>query len=163
MKTFSFLKQFLFEPRMAFHLFVFFIIGYLFFLEEENAFKNFFIFGPEPELRFIGMSLNTWNKVILVYVAGFMSSLLQGYYQNVMYDFIHSKLWNPAYKERIPITKSWATTIVIAEPLLDWMLSIVQFFITMTMRFQFILPQLIGQLLVDVPYSLMKVNQKKYL
>ncbi len=163
MKTFSFLKRTFFEPRMAFYLFVFFIVGYLFFLEEENAFQNFFAFGPDPDLRFLGMSLNTWNKVILVYAAGFISSLLQGYYQNVMYDFIHSKLWNPAYKERIPITKWWAKTIVIAEPLLDWMLSIIQFFITLTMRFQFILPQLLGQLLVDVPYALMKIDEKKFL
>lgn len=157
------LKHIIFEPRAAFYLFVFFIIGYMFFLDEENAFQNFFAFGPDPSIRFLGMSMNTWNKVWAVYAVGFISSLLQGYYQTVMYDFIHSKLWNPAYKERIPVTKGWAKTIVIAEPLLDWMLGIVQFFITMTMRFQFILPQLLGQLIVDVPYALMKIEEKKFL
>jgi hypothetical protein len=157
------LKRTIFEPRVAFYLFVFFMIGYMFFLDEENAFQNFFAFGPDPSIRFLGMSMNTWNKVWMVYAVGFISSLLQGYYQTVMYDFIHSKLWNPAYKERIPVTKGWAKTIVIAEPLLDWILGIVQFFITMTMRFQFILPQLLGQLIVDVPYALLKIEEKKFL
>ena len=162
MALFSFLKRTFFEPRIAFYMFVFFIVGYMFFLDEENAFQNFFAVGPDPSIRFLGMSLNTWNKVIMVYAVGFISSLLQGYYQTVMYDFIHSKLWNPAYKERILVSKGWAKTIVVAEPLLDWMLGIVQFFITMTMRFQFILPQLLGQIIVDVPYALMKIEEKKF-
>jgi hypothetical protein len=51
---------------------------------------------------------------------------------------------------------------VTVEPLLDWMLSIVQFFITMTMRFQFILPQLLGQIVIDVPYGLMKIEENKF-
>ena len=154
----SILKRVFFEPRMAFSLFVFFMVGYLLFLDEEGAFNNFFGFGPDPSIRFLGMSLDTWNKVLLVYAVGFISSLLQGYYSTVMFDFIHSKLWNPAYQKRIPVSKRWAQTIVTVEPLLDWMLDIMQFFITMTMRVQFILPQLLGQIIVDLPYGLMKIE-----
>ena len=137
-------------------------MGYMLFLDEEGAFKTFFAFGPDPSVRFLGVSMDTWNKVLLVYAVGFISSLLQGYYETVMYDFIHSKLWNPAYRERIPVSKRWAQTIVTVEPLLEWMLSIVQFFITMTMRFQFILPQLLGQIVIDVPYGLMKIEENKF-
>ena len=159
----SILKRAFFEPRMAFCLFVFFMVGYVLFLDEEGAFNNFFGFGPDPSIRFLGMSLDTWHKVLLVYAVGFISSLLQGYYSTVMFDFIHSKLWNPAYRQRILVSKRWAQTIVTVEPLLDWMLDIVQFFITMTMRFQFILPQLLGHLVIDVPYALMKIEEKKFL
>jgi len=158
----SILKRMLFEPRMAFCVFVFFMVGYVLFLDEEGAFNAFFGFGPDPSIQFLGMRLDTWHKVCLVYAVGFISSLLQGYYQTVMYDFIHSKLWNPAYKERIPMSKRWAKTIVTVEPLLDWMLGIVQFFVTMTMRFQFILPQLLGQIVVEIPYALMKIEEKKF-
>jgi hypothetical protein len=158
----SILKRVFFEPRMAFCLFVFFMVGYMLFLDEEGAFNNFFGFGPDPSIRFLGMSLDTWNKVLLVYAVGFISSLLQGYYSTVMFDFIHSKLWNPAYRQRIPVSKRWAQTIVTVEPLLDWMLDIVQFFITMTMRFQFILPQLLGQIIVDLPYGLMKIEENQF-
>ena len=158
----SILKRVFFEPRMAFCLFVFFIVGYMLFLDEEGALNNFFGFGPDPSIKFLGMSLDTWHKVLLVYAVGFITSLLQGYYSTVMFDFIHSKLWNPAYRQRIPVSKLWAQTIVTMEPLLDWMLDIVQFFITMTMRFQFILPQLLGQIIVDLPYGLMKIEENKF-
>ena len=157
-----FLKRTFFEPRMAFCMFVFFMVSYMLFLDEEGAFNDFFGFGPDPSIRFLGMSMDTWSKVVLVYAVGFISSLLQGYYQTVMFDFIHSKMWNPAYKERIPVSKRWAQIIVTVEPLLNWMLDIVQFFVTMTMRFQFIVPQLLGQLVVDLPYGLMKIEEKKF-
>ena len=158
----SILKRIFFEPRMAFCLFVFFMVGYMLFLDEEGAFNNFFGFGPDPSIRFLGMSLDTWHKVLLVYAVGFISSLLQGYYSTVMFDFIHSKLWNPAYRQRILVSKRWAQTIVTVEPLMDWILDIVQFFVTMTMRFQFILPQLLGQIIVDLPYGLMKIEENKF-
>ena len=155
-------KNYLFEPRIAFVIFVAFIIGYLVFLDEEGAFKNFTKFGPEPNTKFLGMKLDTWKKVILVYFVGFLSAILQSYYGTVMFDFIHSKLWNPAYKETIPISKTWASVIVTMEPLLYWFLSIVQFFITLTMQLQFIIPQFIGQLIIDIPYGLMKIGEKKF-
>jgi hypothetical protein len=159
----SFFKNYLFEPRIAFLIFVVFIIAYLIFLDEEGAFKNFTKFGPDPTTKFLGMKIDTWKKVILVYIVGFVSALLQGYYSTVMFDFIHSKLWNPAYKETIGISKIWATTIVTMEPLLYWFLSIVQFFITLTMKLQFIIPQFLGQLVIDVPYALMKIGEKKFI
>ena len=159
---FPLLKRTFFEPRMAFCAFVFFVVGYMLFLDEEGAFNDFFAFGPDPRIRFLGMSLDTWHKVVMVYAVGFISSLLQGYYNTVMYDFIHSKLWNPAYRERIPVSKRWAQTIVTVEPLLDWMLDIVQLFVTMTMRFQFILPQLLGQLAIDLPYGWMKIEENRF-
>jgi hypothetical protein len=159
---FNFLKNYLFEPRIAFVIFICFIIGYLVFLDEEGAFKDFTKFGPDPSIKFLGMKVDTWKKVILIYIVGFFSALLQGYYGTVMFDFIHSKLWNPAYKEKIEISKPWASLIVSIEPLLYWFLSIVQFFITLTMKLQFIIPQFIGQVIIDIPYGLMKISEKKF-
>jgi len=80
-----------------------------------------------------------------------------------MFDFIHSKLWNPAYKEKIKISKTWASLIVSLEPLLYWFLSIVQFFITLTMKLQFIIPQFLGQVIIDIPYGLMKISEKTFI
>lgn len=158
----NFFRKYLFEPRMAFIIFIIFILIYLVFLDEEGAFKKFVKFGPDPDTKFLGMKLDSWKKVILVYVVAFFSALLQSYYSTVMFDFIHSKLWNPAYKEKIKITKWWATLIVTIEPLLYWFLGIVQFFITLTMKLQFIIPQFLGQCVTDIPYGLMKINEKKF-
>jgi hypothetical protein len=33
----------------------------------------------------------------------------------------------------------------------------------MTMRFQFILPQLLGQLAIDLPYGWMKIEENRFL
>jgi hypothetical protein len=159
---FNILKNFFFEPRIAFFIFLTFIIAYMIFLDEEGAFKDFLKFGPDPEQKFLGMKIDTWQKVILLYIIGFFSSLLQAYYGTVMYDFIHSKLWNPAYKEKIQISKAWATVICCVEPLLYWLLIIVQFFITLTMKLQFMIPEFLGQIVVNIPYSLLKISEKKF-
>lgn len=95
----DFLRNTFFEPRIAFA-------------------DNFLQFGPDDQTKFLGMKMDTWSKVILIYIVGFFSSVLTGYYQTVMFDFIHSKLWNPAFKERLGISKWFASLIVIIEPLL---------------------------------------------
>lgn len=157
------LKKYLFEPRFAFTIFICFIIGYLIFLDEEGAFEDFTKFGPDPSIKFLGMKIDTWKKVLLVYTIAFISALLQSYYGTVMFDFIHSKLWNPVYTEKIQISKIRALLIVTIEPLLYWFLTIVQFFITSTMKLQFILPQFLGQFIIDVPYGLMKISEKTFI
>ncbi len=79
-----------------------------------------------------------------------------------MSDFIHSKVWNPAYKEKMPISKSSTLLLLAAEPFINFVLRILQFYITMTMQLQFILPELIATAMVAIPYSFMKANEKKY-
>ena len=159
----KFLKRTFFEPRIAFGIFVVFIIIYLILLDVEGAFsENFLKFGPDKNTKFLGMKMDTWTKVILVYVVSFFSSILTSYYGTVMWDFIHSKVWNPAYKEKIGISKLWTTIIVVIDPLLYWVLTIIDFFITLTMRLQFLIPQFIGTSLIDIPYALMKINENKF-
>jgi hypothetical protein len=93
---------------------------------------------------------------------GFFSSLLTTYYNTVSYDFIHSFIWNPAYKEKIKISKWWTMLIVSVEPLLFWILQTLNFFVNLTMELQYILPKFLGNVLIDIPYGIYKVNQKKY-
>ena len=157
------IKKVFFEPRMAFSIFVIFIVIYLVVLEEEGAFsKKFLNFGPSENTEFLTMKLNTWTKVIIVYLIGFFSSLLTTYYQNVSYDFIHSYIWNPAYTKKIEVSKTWTSIIIAIEPLLYWILQILNFFVNLTFELQFILPKFIGNVLIDIPYGLFKVSQNKF-
>jgi len=156
-------KDLLFRPTVAFSIFIGFIILYLVFLDTEGAFTNNFLhFGPDANTKFLNMKLDTWEKVILVYIVGFISSLLTSYYNTTMYDFIHSKIWNPAYTETLDMSKGLAYLIVSLEPLLFWILNTLQFFINFTMRLQFILPQFLGAVIVDIPYAIMKVGENKF-
>lgn len=148
---------------MAFVIFLIFIISYLVLLDEEGAFKKKFLnFGSSEDSVFLGMKLDTWQKVILVYLIGFVSSLLTSYYGTVSYDFIHSYIWNPAYTKKIKMKKWWVFLIVSIEPILYWILTILNFFINMTMELQYILPKFLGAIIIDIPYGIFKLNQKKF-
>jgi len=160
---FNNLIKYFFNIKVSFFIFIVFIIAYLIILDEEGAFKNKFLrFGPSEDTKFLNMKLDTWNKVILVYIIGLLSSFLTSYYNNVSYDFIHSYIWNPAYNKKIKMTKEWTQLIVILEPLMYWILEILNLFITFTMELQYIVPKFIGTRLIDIPYAMFKINQKKY-
>ncbi len=158
------LQNFFFEPRVAFCIFVVFILVYLVILDEEGAFtKKFLSFGPSPNTTFLHMKLDTWHKVYIVYALGFFSSLLTTYYNTVSYVFIHSSIWNPSYTKTISISKNWAKAIVILEPLLYWILNIINLFVNLTMQLQFLIPSFLGSVIIDVPYGLFKLDKKKFI
>ncbi len=157
------LRDIFFEPRIAFCIFILFIIGYLVILDEEGAFtKKFLNFGPSDKTKFINMKIDTWKKTIIVYIISFLASFLTRYYETVSFDFIHSYIWNPAYKDTIGISKKWTTIIVCLEPILYWILQTLNFFVTLILELQFLIPKFLGSVVIDIPYSLFKVNQKKY-
>ncbi len=156
--------KFFFNPKIAFIIFLTFIIIYLILLDEEGAFqKKFLNFGPSKETKFLNMTLDTWPKVISVYLIGFFSTLLTSYYSTVSFDFIHSFIWNPAYNKPIKISKKWTQLIVSIEPVLYWILTTLNFFVTLTMELQYIIPKFLGDTIVNVPYGLYKVGQKKFI
>jgi len=156
-------RDFLFEPRIALVVFVVFMIGYLILLDVEGTFAgNFLTFGPDDDTTFLNMKIDTWEKVIIIYVLGFVTAFLTSYYQTVMFDFIHSKIFNPAFKDAIDIPKKWVQAIVSLDPILYWILTVIQFFINLTMRLQFILPQLVGTAIIDIAYGHKKVNENKF-
>jgi hypothetical protein len=157
------LKKSLRNPSIAFVAFVLFMIGYLLFLDEEGAFNAFFTFGPDPSIKFLGMLLDTWHKVIMVYIIAFTSSLLHSYYESVTRSFINMQLRNPAYTKQLNVSKNWTKLMIATEPVLDWAMTIVQFFITMTMQFQFLVPQLLGKVIVALPLDFSTIEENKFI
>jgi len=160
----QFFKDIFFHPKVTFIIFSIFITIYMSFLFYEHAFDgdHFLKLGPSDDLAFIGMKINTWKKVYAMYAIGFFSTLLIAYHQTVMYDFIHSKIWNQAYEEKIELSKTFTIMLMSFEPFFYFLLRIMQFYVTMTMQLQFLIPELIAQCLVDIPYGIMKANEKKY-
>jgi hypothetical protein len=158
--------DFFMSPKVALFIFIFFIIGYIVFIDEEGGFSEQFLhFGPGTTeantTKFLGIKLDSWNKVALLYVVGFFASMLTTYYQTVMGQNIHSYIWNRAIKS-IPYSRTWTYAIVILEPLFYQILSIVQFFTNMTLQLQFILPQFLGSYLADVPFTLKLLGEKRF-
>ena len=163
MKILSQIRNIIFEPRVALIIFIVFMIGYLILLDEEGTFREKFMhFGPSEDTKFLNMKIDTWEKVIIMYILAFATALLTSYYSTVMYDFIHSKIYNPAFKGKVGISKNWVKAIVILDPILYWILVIIQFFISLTMQLQFLIPQLLGTAIIDIAYGLFKVSQNKF-
>lgn len=160
------LFDFFMSPKVALFIFIFFIIGYIVFIDEEGGFSEQFLhFGPGTTeantTKFLGIKLDSWSKVAMLYVVGFFASMLTTYYQTVMGQNIHSYIWNRAIKS-VPYSRTWTYAVVILEPLFYQVLSIVQFFTNMTLQLQFILPQFLGSYLADVPFTLKLLGEKRF-
>ena len=162
----TFLSKFFYNPTTAFFIFLIFVTGYLIFLDEEGAFqKKFLHFGPstDPKIqtKFINMKLDTWKKVILVYVISLLSAVIQAYYGNVVSQFIHQHLWNPAVK-KIEGSKVITLTIITFEQIIWTAVSVITFFTNMTMQVQFIIPSLIGSMITNIPFDLYQASMKTF-
>jgi hypothetical protein len=135
-------------------------------LDEEGAFtKQFLVFGPgktpETTTSFLAIKIDSWPKVYVLYVMGFLTALMTSYYQWVMQNNIHSYVYNRAITS-VPYSRFWIYLINIMEPFFYQILEIIQLFTTLTMQFQFILPQFIGSLVADMPFTLQRLGEKKY-
>lgn len=160
------LIEFFMSPKVAVIIFTLFLVSYITFIDEEGGFKgNFLHFGPGTDEKnmtsFLGVKLDTWTKVILLYVVSFLASLMTSYYQTVMSNNIHSYIWNRALKS-VPYSRTWTYAIVMLEPFFYQVLSIIQFFTNMTLQLQFIIPSFIGSLIADVPFTLQRLGEKRF-
>lgn len=154
--------EYFFNVKTAFIILVFATLGYLIALEEEGVFtKNFLHFGP-TDITFMHIKVDTWLKVFTVYLIGFLSAFLIAYYNSVSYNFIHQYLWNPAYTERLDITKRWVRVIVFFEPIIYGILMVLSLFVNITLQLQFIIPGILGRISIDIPYNLYMVEQNKF-
>jgi len=158
--------DFLFKPLVAFTILVTFLIIYLTFIDLEGGFsKGFLHFGPgttpENTVSFIGIRMDTWQKVIILYVVGFISSLINSYYMFAVSENLHSYVWQRAEKV-IPFSKTGTYFILFAEPAIGQILTILQFFTTLTMQLQFILPEFLGGMLAHIPGVMRRLADKEF-
>jgi hypothetical protein len=159
-------SKILFEPKVSFFIFIVILLSTLVFLDVEGAFVGSFLrFGPgttkENTAQFLNIKLDTWPKVIIIYLIAFMVSVMRSYHQTVIFSFIHSYSWNPAI-DKINYSKKWTYFISIIDPLLQFLLSIIEFYILFTRQLQFIIIQFFGSAIVDIPYALYKLSTKKF-
>ena len=111
--------------------------------------NNFLSFGPtkdeqsgEPTM-FMGIKLNSWTSVNVVYLIIFISTILQSYYGNVVGGNLHAYIFNPAV-ELVPYPKFWTYLVLLINPLITIILYIIQFYATATFQIQYIIPQFIA-------------------
>ena len=166
------IKKFLLTPGVCWCIFTLFIIIYLIVLYKEGAFESkkdqdgnkksgFLHFGPD-DINFFNMKLDTWPKVISVYAIGFFSVFISEYYRLIIKDKLDTKIWNPAFKTKIGVSKFWTYLVSITEPALWWSFRITTFALFMLRKLQFLIPILLGEMAFQVPYIVYKLRQKKF-
>jgi hypothetical protein len=106
------------NPRTALLIMLcFFLVYYLSIGLTIGFGNNFLKFGPTKDkdgeyLQFMGIKMNTWKLVIIVYVIIFISTILQSYYKNVVSQNIHSYVWNTAV-QIVPYSKFWTYLVLL--------------------------------------------------
>lgn len=153
----------LLRPQFALLFFIGTLLIYIIVLDKEGAFqKKFLNFGPSSDTKFFNIKLTTWPQVISVYIIAFLSALSLSYYTNIVSYYINNILLNPAYKDKIKHSRFWSNIIGIADPVINAIMSAINFFVTLTMEFQFIFFQLIGTIVVSIPSNLLIISKKKF-
>jgi hypothetical protein len=153
-------------PQVALLTFTLFLMIYIVFLDKEGGFKNKFLkFGPDKNpsssANFLGIKLDNWPKVIMLYIIGFVSSLMSSYYNAVMSTSVHTYVYNAAVDD-IPYSKQLIYSVAMIEPFLYQILWIIQFYMDLIMELQFIIPQFIGSYIASVPFVIQMLGTKKY-
>ena len=143
-----------------------YMTGYMTFIGLEGGFTNQFLhFGPGTNdtntTTFLGIILDNWQKVILMYFVSFLSSVMNTYYMYAMTNNLHSYIWNRAVP-KVPFSKKWTYIVVLAEPFIVEILSITTFFTNLTMQLQFIIPQFIGSMIIEIPFTIQRLREKEY-
>ena len=150
----------IFEP---FHALLIFLIGLMILLvvlDLEGAFDDFMKFGPDDDAHFLKIKLDTWPKVIIVYMISFLCAILQQYYSMVINKgFISSHILNPKFV-KMQTNKERAKFIIYLYPICLWALNIVTFFVTLTMKLQFLIPYLLGSMIVNYNFLMYQLSKK---
>lgn len=152
------------RPQFALLFFIIALLIYLIVLDKEGAFrKKFLNFGPSPDTRFFNIQLKSWSQVISVYIIAFLSAISLSYYQNIAGSYVNNILLNPAYKDPIKHSKFRSNILGTADPLINAIMSAINFFVTLTMEFQFIFFQLLGTVIISIPSNLYSISKKTFI
>jgi len=161
MREYGILNLFM-RPEVATLCIIIFITGYLIYIDKEGGFKDGFLeFGPSDKGKFIGMKIDSWVKVIVLYIIGFITGFVKTYYSQSVYIGIDMYLQNHLAID-MPSNKKWTYIIVLFDPIIQNLFTIITFFTTLTMQLQFILPMFIGNRLASIPFTLKRLALKKF-
>ena len=145
---------------------IYFIVG-----DKTGTFNDTFLrFGPNKSnkltgsntyTKYMGISINSWSRVIMVYFITFFASLLNAYY-NTAVGLRDGIVFNDKMTT-IKYNKYWTYIAYILDPMFIVLFTVLQFFATATFELQYIIPQFLGIALIRIPYSISFLNKHKFI
>ena len=157
--------RFFSSPAALVLMLIVFLISYFVFLDIEGSFTSDFLqVGPSKDginmSYFMGIKLDSWTKVVLLYGISFLTGALSTAYE-ISTAPILSSVYLP---DSVLVSESMMSTygITLLSPFISEGLNIVELFTGLTLQFQFILPGIIGRTMVHVPYILNVLSAKTF-
>lgn len=155
----------LINPTVALTTFTTWVLIFVFILGFMGAFsKKFMHFGPstDPETasEFLGAHIDTWPKVIALYILGFISSIMHSYYSTVFGAWMMNTVKDDKTKT-VNMNRKIAYTLISIDPIISNINSILELFLTLTLQLQFLIPQLLGDLVASILVSHAYLKKKK--
>jgi len=121
--------------------------------------------GEAEYATFLGMKIDTWNKVILLMSISAFVALFDQYYSIVEWDTVRRFLnqnRNGENGKGIPTSKTFAQLLEITNSIGHNLVYIIKFFLTTTFEFQYIFPSMLVQFFLDSGYDLSKISKRKF-
>ena len=151
--------------KISFMVFSVWVIVFIISLGYMGAFsKKFMHFGPsdDPETQtvFLGSKVDTWGKVITLYILGFLTICFSTYYHQIVGNWLRNTVQDQK-TTTVEETKGWAYLMANLDPLLGWINGILGFFVTLTLQLQFIIPQALGEMMVTLLSTNNFLSKKK--
>ena len=142
------------KPKIAFIIFASWIVLFMIIIAHLGGFsKKFLHFGPstdpETQTEFLGSKVDSWKKVISIYVLGFLSVCFSTYYHNIFGAWMTNSIKD--HKEtKLDVTKNTAYFLSNLNPIISSINRILEFFVLLTLQLQFIIPQILGELFITI-------------
>ena len=154
------------NPYFIVVVFIMFLMAYFIYLDVEGSFANGFLhFGPGGEgvnsAQFMGITLDSWSKVLTLYMICFTTGFLSTHYDNVVSMTIINNVIDTTVTH-VPYSQSGTYAVVLIDPLIMHSLKVIEFFATLTLQFQFILPVVVGSYIGGLPTVLNLLSSKTY-
>ena len=158
-------QKLLTNPTTALITFTGWIFIFIILLGFMGAFSDRFLhFGPstDPETaaEFLGAHIDTWPKVIALYILGFFSSIMSSYYGTVFGAWMMNTVKDNKTKT-VNMNKKVAYILISLDPIISNINSILELFLTLTLQLQFLIPQLLGDILASIMVSRSFLSKKK--
>jgi len=158
--------DFFYKPQVALIIFTIFVFGYFIFINHYGGLSMGFLhFGPGTNenntTNFIGIKLDSWEKVGLLYLLTFITAYFTAHFNTVTEEKLHLYVWNKAITH-VPYNKFWTYLITLLEPILYGLMGLINFFTILTLQLQFIIPQFLGAFIPEIPFTFKILELKTF-
>lgn len=157
-------QKLLTNPTTALITFTGWILIFIILLGFMGAFSDRFLhFGPstdpDTQANFLGKPIDSWEMVILLYILGFLSAIFSTYYHSVFGAWLTNTVKDRKQKY-LGINKKIAYILITLDPIVSSINGILELFVTLTLQFQFLIPQLLGDIIATILTSRSYLSEK---